>query len=108
MEKFENYLKNDDIDEMKILLKNSHVDLLKTIAKRFKISVSATKKDKIIPLILKAVQDKKTFNNEPELHQMTVAQLKSKARDLNIDISSLKNKQQFRVAILKKLNILIK
>jgi hypothetical protein len=104
MNEFKHFLDLDNIDEMNIFLKNSKVDLLKTIAKRYKISGSSKKKDVLIPLIIKSIQDKKTFQNEPSIHQMTISQLKNKARELNIDISGILKKQDLRLAILNKMN----
>lgn len=104
MENFKNYLENKNMEEIEILLKNSSVDLLKNIAKRYKLPVSTKKKELIISSIIQAVKSDKSFGDEPALHVMTISQLKNKALQLNIDISSLKLKQDYRKAILNKMN----
>lgn len=104
MEKYENLLKNNNISDIRNFLKNNRIELLKTIAKRYKLSVSSLKKQSIIQKIIDAIENKKQFHKEPEIQQMTIAQLKNKAIELNIDISGLKTKQDLRLAIIKKMS----
>lgn len=103
MENFNKLLKEKNKDEIQIFMKNSKIDLLKSIAKRFKLSISAKNKSQIIAIIMEAIQSGKEFKGEPALAQMSVAQLKNKAIELNIDISGLKVKQALRMAILNKM-----
>lgn len=103
MENFNKLLKEKNKDEIQIFMKNSKIDLLKSIAKRFKLSISAKNKSQIIAIIIQAIQSGKEFKDEPALAQMSVAQLKNKAIELNIDISGLKVKQALRMAILNKM-----
>jgi hypothetical protein len=105
MENFKKFLseKKDDV-ELENFMKNSKIDLLKSIAKRFKLSISGKNKSQMIAMIKQAVNANKPFLDEPSLAQMSVAQLKNKAIELNIDISGLKVKQALRVAILNKMN----
>lgn len=103
MENFAKLLKTNNKDEIRNFMKNSKIDLLKSIAKRFKLSISAKNKSQIIDIIMDAVESGKEFREEPSLAQMSVAQLKNKAIELNIDISTLKVKQDLRMAILKKM-----
>lgn len=103
MENFNKLLKEKNKDEIQIFMKNSKIDLLKSIAKRFKLSISAKNKSQIIATIMQAIEVGKEFKNEPTLAQMSVAQLKNKAIELNIDISGLKVKQALRMAILNKM-----
>lgn len=103
MENFKNYLEKKNIDEITIFLKNSDVDLLRTIAKRYKIPGSTKKKELIISTILQSIQREMPFNDEPPIHKMTIPQLKHKARELNIDYSNIRKKQALRLAIIKKM-----
>lgn len=105
MENFKKYRENKNIQEIQVLLKTSPMDLLKSIARRYKLSATTKKKNLILKEILQAVENDKPFNEvEPATHQMSLSQLKSKARQLNIDFSSLSTKSDFQVAILKKMN----
>lgn len=103
MENFKNNLEKKNITEMSIFLKNSPVDLLKSIAKRYKLSVSTKKKELIVSDILQAIKKDKAFAKEPPIHLMTISQLRNKAHELNIDYSSVKLKQDLRLAIIKKM-----
>ena len=104
MEDFKNYMKNKNIEEIQIYLKNSQVDLLKTIAKRFKIPASTKRKELIIQDILHAVTEDRPFMDvEPSVDVMTFPQLRNKARQLNLDISRFTQKQALRTAIVKKM-----
>jgi hypothetical protein len=102
MENFKKLLEKKNIDDVTNFLKNSDVDLLRTIAKRYKIPGSTKKKELIISSVLQAVRSDITFKDEPPLHQLTISQLKNKARELNIDYSSLHRKQDLRLAIINK------
>lgn len=104
MENFKTLLKEKKREDLQIFMKNSKIDLLKSIAKRYKLPISAKNKSQIITAIMEAVDSGKEFRDEPKLAQMSVAQLKNKAVELNIDISGLKVKQALRVAILNKMN----
>lgn len=104
MENFKTLLENKNEEEIKNFMKNSKIDLLKSIGKRFKISISGKNKAELSSVILQAVRQGKSFHGEPSLAQMSVAQLRNKAVELNIDISGLKVKQALRVAILNKMN----
>lgn len=88
---------------MSIFLKNSPVDLLKTIAKRYKLSVSTKKKELIVEDILQSIKHDKALSTESPLHLMTISQLRNKARELNIDYTSIKLKQDIRLAIIHKM-----
>lgn len=102
MENFKKLLEKKNIDDVTNFLKNSDVDLLRTIAKRYKIPGSTKKKELIISSVLQAVKNDITFKDEPPIHQLTISQLKNKARELNIDYSSLHRKQDLRLAIINK------
>jgi hypothetical protein len=103
MENFKKFRENKNISEIEILLKTSPMDLLKSIARRYKLSVSTKKKNLILKEIVESVkQDKPFMDTEPAIHQMSLSQLKIKARQLNIDVASLSSKSDFQVAILKK------
>ena len=103
MDNFNNYLKKKNMKEIKIYLKNSSVDFLKSLAKRYKLPVSTKKKQLIISDILQAVSSEKPLQSEPSIHVMTISQLRNKAKELNIDFSSIKLKQDLRMAILRKM-----
>lgn len=104
MEDFKKLSSNKNYDELQNFMKNSKIDLLKSIAKRFKLSISGKNKPQIISILMDAVKSNKVFQDkEPSLAQMSVAQLKTKAIALHIDISGLKMKQELRMAILNKL-----
>lgn len=104
MENFKTLLEANNKEDLQIFMKNSKIDLLKSIAKRYKLPISAKNKSQIIAAIVEAIDSGKAFRDEPKLAQMSVAQLKNKAVELNIDISGLKVKQALRVAILNKMN----
>ena len=103
MENFKTLLEQDNIIEIENFMKNSKIDLLKSIAKRFKVSTTGKKKTELITEIKLCVSSKKPFGNEPNIAMMSVAQLKNKAIELNIDVSSLKMKQALKMAILDKI-----
>lgn len=103
MDNFNNYLKKKNMKEIKIYLKNSSVDFLKSLAKRYKLPVSTKKKELILSDILQAINNDKPLQSEPSIHVMTISQLRNKAKELNIDFSSIKLKQDLRMAILRKM-----
>lgn len=104
MEDFKNYLRKKNIDEIQIFLKNSSVDLLKTIAKRYKLPASTKRKELILQDILQSVKSDRPFvEDELPLHVMTIPQLRMKARQLNIDFSDLHKKQELSRAIIRKM-----
>lgn len=104
MEDFRNYLEKKNMKEIQIFLKNNSVDLLKSIAKKYKLPASTKKKELIIQDILQAVESEKPFPmNDPPIHLLTINQLRNKAKQLNIDYSSMKLKQDLRMAILQKM-----
>lgn len=104
MENFKTLLRQEKTTEITNFMKNSKIDLLKSIAKRFKISITGKKKSELISEIENAIASKKSFSDEPNIAQMSVAQLKNKAIELNIDVSNLKLKQALKMAILDKMS----
>lgn len=103
MDNFNNYLEKKNLKEIRTYLKNSSVDFLKSLAKRYKLPVSTKKKELIISDIIQAVSSDKPLQPEPSIHLMTISQLRNKAKQLNIDYTSLKLKQELRMAILNKI-----
>lgn len=103
MENFKNYLEKKNIDEITIFLRNSPVDLLKTIGKRYRLPVSTKKKELIVQEIVRAVESDAQFTQPPPIHVMTISQLRNKARELNIDYSKISLKQDLRLAVIKKM-----
>lgn len=102
MEKFKKLLEKKNIDDISNYLKHSDVNKLRTIAKRYKIPSSTKKKELIISSILQAIQSDTTFHSTPPIHQMTIAQLRTKAKELNIDFSTIHSKQALRLSIIDK------
>lgn len=103
MEDFKNYMKKKNIAEIQIFLKHSNTDLVKAIAKRFKIPASTKRKELIIEDILYSIRENRPFmETDPPLHVMTTPQLRYRARQLNIDYSGLTSKQALRMAIVQK------
>ena len=103
MENFKNYLEKKNIEEITIFLRNSPVDLLKTIGKRYRLPVSTKKKELIVQEIVRAVESDVQFTQPPPIHVMTISQLRNKARELNIDYSKISLKQDLRLAVIKKM-----
>lgn len=91
-------------EELHGFLKSSKIDLLKSIAKRYKVPTTGKTKSQLIQIIQSSVTKGTPFpTDDPPLAQMSLAQLRNKAVELNIDISNLKLKQDLKLAILGKM-----
>lgn len=104
MQDFEVYLDDGRIDEIQTFLEQRNLDQLRTIAKRFGIAASTLQKKLIVSKILQAVDRKVPYAGEPPIHQMTMAQLRNKSRDLNLSYTPSMSKQVLRQRILQTMS----
>jgi len=105
MENFKNILEKKNIDDIQMYLRHSRLDFVKNVGKRYGIPVSTKKKELIISGVVNKIKEGISIQeDEPKIYQMTIAQLKNKARELNIDYSSFKHKQALQRAILNKMD----